>query len=137
MEESNAEVIPTLAHPEKRRRGGAVHQWNSALKKYLTITVCVVGVALIVAILTHQVYFALSSGLVSRVAEVQFAAVFCVPIAYVSALLLVLILRIAAGPVEFKFLGFEFQGAAGPLVFWILCFFSIVWAFKIMWIWER
>ncbi len=136
MEESNAEAVPTLAHPEKKRRGSSL-QWNSSLKKYLTITLVVIGVAAMVAILTHQVYFALSSGLVSRIAEVQFAAVFCVPIAYVSALLLVLILRIAAGPVEFKFLGLEFEGAAGPLVFWILCFFSIVWAFKIMWIWER
>jgi hypothetical protein len=137
MEELNAEVVPNLAHPEKKRRGGSGHQWSSSLKKYLTITVVVVGVAAMIAILAHQVYFALSSGLISRVAEAQFAAVFCVPIAYVSALLLVLILRIAAGPVEFKFLGLEFEGAAGPLVFWILCFFSIVWAFKIMWIWER
>jgi hypothetical protein len=135
MVEPKAEASPTLTRSKTPRRGET--QWGSSLKKYLTITIIVIGVAAMAVILVHQVFFAISSGLVSKVAEAQFAAVFCVPIAYLSALVLVLILRIAAGPVEFKFLGLEFQGAAGPLVFWILCFLSIVWAFKMMWIWPQ
>ena len=88
------------------------------------------------AILISQAYMAITNSLLSRIIAEQFAAAFCVPIAYVSALILVLILRISGGPVEFKFWGLEFRGASGPLVFWILCFLAIVWAFKMMWIWK-
>ena len=120
----------------KSRSRNSQQQWNESLKKYVTATIVIIGVAMMAAILTSQVYFAISSGLLSRIVSEQFAATFCVPIAFVSALILVLILRISAGPVEFKFWGFEFRGASGPLVFWILCFLAIVWAFKMMWVWK-
>jgi hypothetical protein len=115
MAEADAEVTPKLA--AKNRWRDSEHQWDSALKRYLVATVVVIGLASMAAILIHQTYFALSSGLISRIENVQFAALFCVPIAYVSALILVLILRVATGPVEFKFLGLEFRGSSGPLVF--------------------
>jgi hypothetical protein len=136
MAESDGEVAPKPAVGKNRRRSPE-HQWDSAFKRYVMATVVGIGVIFTAAILIHQVYYAITSGLISRTANVQFAAFFCVPIAYVSALVLVLVLRVATGPVEFKFLGLEFRGSSGPLVFWILCFLSIVWAFKTMWIWKQ
>ena len=120
----------------KNRSRNSQPKWNESLKKYVTASVVIIGMATMTAVAIHQVYFAISSGLLKTIVSVQFAALFCVPCAFVAALLLVLILRISAGPVEFKFWGFEFRGASGPLVFWILCFLAIVWAFKMMWVWK-
>jgi len=133
MAESDGEVTPKLA---TNRRRSSEYRWDSMFKRYIIATVVGIGLASMAAILIHQVYSAITSGLMTNTAKVQFPAFFCVPIAYVSALILVLVLRAATGPVEFKFLGLEFRGSSGPLVFWILCFLSIIWAFREMWIWK-
>ena len=86
----------------RTRYRNSQQQWSEFLKKYVTVTIVFVGVAMMAAILISQVYFAISSGLLNRVVTEQFAATFCVPIAFVSALILVLIIRISAGPVEFN-----------------------------------
>jgi hypothetical protein len=43
-----------------------------------------------------------------------------------AALFVVLVLRAAAGPIEFEVLGLKFRGASGPVVLWIPCFLAIV-----------
>src|SRR5260370_36828702 len=106
----------------KSRSRNSQQRWNESLKKYVTATIVIIGVAMMAAILTSQVYFAISSGLLGKIVSEQFAATFCVPIAFLSALILVLIFRMFAGPVEFKFWGFEFRGAPGPLGFWVFFF---------------
>lgn len=63
----------------------------------------------------------------------HFAATVGAPTAALAALVVVLILRITAGPIEFKLLGIEFKGAAGPIVLWDFCFLSIVAAVKLLW----
>ena len=37
------------------------------------------------------------------------------------------------GPVRFKGLGFELEGAAGPVVLWVLCFLATVGGVKVLW----
>lgn len=55
------------------------------------------------------------------------------PFSALSSLFLVLLLQYSSGQIEFKVLGFEFKGASGPIVFWIMCFMSFVLAIKILW----
>ena len=130
------DVAGTSEPAPKNGPEGPEHPWDTRLKRYIIVTVVVIGLTSMAAILIHQVYYSITSGLISRTANVQFPAFFCVPIAYVSALILVLILRVATGPVEFEFLGLKFRGSSGPLVFWILCFLSMIWAFNVLWIWN-
>jgi hypothetical protein len=50
-----------------------------------------------------------------------------VAIAAVSAFSVVAVLDILArDPIKFKVLGIELEGAAGPVVLWVLCFLSII-----------
>jgi hypothetical protein len=44
-----------------------------------------------------------------------------------AALSLVLLLRAVSGNIEIKILGFEFKGAAAPIIMWILCFLALPW----------
>ena len=49
-----------------------------------------------------------------------------VPLAGLSSFLLVTILEISSGPIRFEGLGFKFSGAAGPVIFWVVCFLAII-----------
>ncbi len=63
----------------------------------------------------------------------QFPVAICLPLAGLGALFVTLILKIAAGPVEFEFAGLKFKGGAAPIVFWVICFLSIVLSIRLLW----
>lgn len=63
----------------------------------------------------------------------QFPVIVGVPLAGLGALFVTLILKIAIGPLEFEIAGLKFKGGAAPIVFWILCFLSIVLAINMLW----
>ncbi|HUN91790.1 MAG TPA: hypothetical protein VMU33_07020 [Burkholderiaceae bacterium] len=63
----------------------------------------------------------------------HFAAVVGGPCSAFAALLLVLLLRYTVGPIEISGLGFEFKGAAGPIILWIFTFLAMVAAIKMLW----
>ena len=70
---------------------------------------------------------------VEALAKEHFAAAIGLPCAALAALLLVTILEINTGRVEFKAYGFEFKGAAGPIVMWVFCFLAIAGAIRMLW----
>jgi|SRR5215203_155822 len=70
---------------------------------------------------------------VLRMVQEHFAALIGVPMAALIAMCVVLLLRFSAGPIEFKAFGVEFEGASGQVVFWVLCFLSIVSSLKLLW----
>jgi hypothetical protein len=63
----------------------------------------------------------------------HFGAMIGMPVAGALAFLLVVFLRQTEGPIEFKGAGFEFKGASGQIVMWIMCFLSITGAIKWLW----
>lgn len=52
------------------------------------------------------------------------------PVAGLTAFSLVVTLEVAAGTIKVDAWGLKFEGAAGQLLFWILCFLAIVSAMK-------
>ena len=55
------------------------------------------------------------------------------PIAAVTAFLLVSVLQVTFGKIEFEGIGFKFRGASGPVVLWIACFIAMVIGIKLLW----
>lgn len=53
--------------------------------------------------------------------------------AAVSAFCIVLILDAKLGRMEFEALGFEFRGASGPVVLWVLSFLAFDFAIWLLW----
>lgn len=72
------------------------------------------------------------SWMVALVQE-QFAAMILVPMAALGSLCLVLVLRLSSGPLEFKAIGFEFRGASGQVVLWVVCFLALIVSIKLLW----
>ena len=52
------------------------------------------------------------------------------PISAMAAGAMVTLLRSVDGPIKFKFIGFEFEGAAGQIVMFVLVFLAFVLAFS-------
>ncbi len=61
------------------------------------------------------------------------AATIGIGISAITAFFVVAVLELTAGSVQFEVIGFKFQGAAGQVVLWMLCFLSIVFAMVILW----
>jgi hypothetical protein len=68
-----------------------------------------------------------------KVTQDHFAAIVGLPASAVGALFLVLVLRMAEGPIEFEVGAVKFKGAAAPIVFWLLCFLGMASAIKMLW----
>lgn len=63
----------------------------------------------------------------------HYTTVIGLPSAAAAPLFIVLVLKAAAGPIEFEALGLKFRGASGPVVLWVLCFLAIVLAITLVW----
>lgn len=70
---------------------------------------------------------------VEEVAKEHFAATIGLPLAALAAFLLVITLEVHHGKVEMRGFGFEFRGAAGPIVMWIMAFLAIAAAIRLLW----
>lgn len=58
--------------------------------------------------------------------------VFGIPFGAMLSILIIMIFRQAAGPIEISGFGMHFKGAAGPVILWILAFLAITGAFKML-----
>jgi hypothetical protein len=63
----------------------------------------------------------------------NFAAIVGLPFAFISAFVVVALLRQSDSAIEFKGLGVEFRGAAGEIILWLFCFLAITGAIKLLW----
>lgn len=72
-------------------------------------------------------------GWVKEVIKDHFAATIGLPAAGVGAFLLVQVLQISAGKIEFEAFGVKFRGASGPVVLWVVCFLAVAAAVGALW----
>jgi hypothetical protein len=63
----------------------------------------------------------------------NFAAIIGLPLAAVTAFIVIAILRQSEQPLEFEGLGFKFRGPAGEIVLWVGCFLASVGAIRLLW----
>lgn len=63
----------------------------------------------------------------------KFPAIIGLPIAALFSLFIVVMLRITTGPIEFEAEKIKIKGAAGPVIFWVICFVSIALSIKLLW----
>ena len=63
----------------------------------------------------------------------HYAAIVGLPSAAAGSFILITIFRQFTGEIEVDVPGFALKGAAGPLIFWVVCFLAIAWAIKTIW----
>lgn len=94
--------------------------------------ILIIAVGLVIAYFTYQAFFNGSTEF-GAVAMTHFKAIVGLPAATMTALILVLILKQSAGPIEFKGLSFEFKGTSGEVILWVVCFLAIVFSIDKLW----
>lgn len=87
----------------------------------------VLGVALIMALARIPIET------VVRIVENHFAAIVGLPAAGLASAFVVIAFEYSSGPVKLKGAGFEFEGAAGQVVLWVLCFLSLAGTIRLVW----
>lgn len=108
-------------------------RWERKLRRYVAWS-AILGVALFtIAFCGRVIYLAYAESYWKQVGSGHVAAMLGLPGAALAALALVLGLKAEAGPIKFKGLGFEFEGASGQVILWILCFLAITAAIKLLW----
>jgi hypothetical protein len=107
--------------------------WEEGLRRLLSwtsvIAVIGYGIVLFVLFLIGGFRDPQMTALVLK----HYPTVVGLPSAAAAALFIVLVLKAAAGPIEFEGLGFKFRGASGPVVLWVFCFLAIVAAIRTVW----
>jgi hypothetical protein len=56
-----------------------------------------------------------------------------IPCAMLGAVIICTLFRTIEGRIKFGGLGFTFEGAAGPIVMWVLCFLAFVTSVRVLW----
>ena len=103
------------------------------LFSYISIVIIIIGVTSFVGLLVYMTFSYDYTIYILNVIVRNYAAVIGIPCSALAALAVVLILRSAQGPLEFKGMGWEFRGAAAPVLMWILCFIAIIGAVRLLW----
>jgi hypothetical protein len=73
-------------------------------------------------------------GLFETVLREHFVGIFGSTMSVMTAMVIVVVFRVAAGPIEFETpFGFKFKGASGPVVLWILTYLAGVSGMVALW----
>lgn len=122
--------------PLAARKGMKRQNKNSAnpLKRYgpwvaligMTIAAFVALFSICYLLITDNVLF-------RKIVDEHVRAVVGVPMAAVSAFLVVFILESRAGTIEFEIFKVKFRGASGPVVLWVFTFLSFVLGIWLLW----
>ena len=99
--------------------------WLSIL--FITIAV-LAGVIFWVVVLCFP-----ENGRFAEIAYSHFTTVVGIPAAAGAAFIVVTMFRQAEGPIKLRGLGFEVEGAGGPVVLWVVAFLAICGAIKLIW----
>lgn len=94
----------------------------------LVLTVPVAAVVVLSGLLVF-----LPPGVLLEIATKHFAAVVGLPFAALLSAFIVVALHHAAGPLKFEGLGFKFEGGAGEVILWVVCFLAIAGAIRLLW----
>lgn len=94
----------------------------------LTLTVPVTAAVVLAGFL-----FVLPFDSLVQIVTRHFAAVVGLPLAALLAAFIVVALRHTAGPIKFEGLGFKFEGGAGQVILWVICFLAIALGIRVLW----
>jgi hypothetical protein len=107
--------------------------WERNLRR-LTSWAAVAGAMAFASVFFGRItYLAFTENFWKEISREHFPSVIGLPAAALLSLLIVLVLKAAAGPLRFKVPGFEFKGASGPVILWVVCFLAMSWAIHFLW----
>jgi hypothetical protein len=110
---------------------GAAESRNFAQKwlKFIVVWTIIVGIVL----WWSGFLLTLKSGPWTEIYFQHFPVTMGIPSAMIGAFVVCTLFRTTEGQIRFGGLGFHFEGAAGPIVMWILCFLAQIVVIYSLW----
>ena len=68
-----------------------------------------------------------------EILKLHFGAIVMPPLMATMALMVILLLKMSQGDIKFKFFQFEVEGAAGPVLMWVISYLAIAFSVYLLW----
>ena len=91
------------------------------------------SVAILVGWCVWLVSVAFTVDILHEVARRHFLMLIGMPVCCMCSFIVLGVFRATSGPIQFKALGFEFHGASGPVVLWVVVFLACVGGMVALW----
>ena len=92
---------------------------------------CLIALA-IFAYYVKSIFYDENSWII-EVYKQHFLATFGLPFAAIAAVFLIILFKHSEGPIKFKAIGLEFEGASGEIIMWVIVFVAEVLCLKLVW----
>jgi hypothetical protein len=112
---------------------GTLSELQRTALGWITITSLTIFLAVIMTGWVYGLWKNLGSDAGSEFLTQRFPALVGLPACGAAALVIVVVFRQTAGPIQIEGLSFKFKGAAGPVILWAICFSVIAAALKFLW----
>ncbi|MBB2961905.1 hypothetical protein [Methylobacterium sp. R2-1] len=93
-------------------------------RQITNVGIAVTGL-LMVVVLFYALWLNRFDNVVTQLVLKNFPIIIGLPFAFLAAFIVIALLRQGDGPLEFKGFGFEFKGASGEIILWLLCFLQL------------
>jgi hypothetical protein len=103
------------------------------IKFYGTVIGCSIAALLFLILWGCYMYFGFTTGLWQKELAEHFCTLVVLPFTAAGAFIVVGLLRVTLGPIEFEVTGLKFKGASGPILLWCLAFSTVTAAVKLLW----
>ena len=101
---------------------------NSIVQIFALVLLLTYFMALVVLLITQW-----NNNDIRTVVTKQMKVFVLLPAGGLFALLIVALFQQAAGPITLETVGLKFQGASGPIIFWLLCMLLIIYGINKLW----
>ncbi len=102
-------------------------------RSMLGFVIAASSVVLLVGWCAWLVWDVLTPEILREVSRRHFLLLIGMPVCCMCSFIVLGVFRATAGPLQFKALGFEFNGASGPVVLWVVVFLSCVGGMVALW----
>jgi hypothetical protein len=120
-----ASTMSTDAETRAAEREAFARKWL----RFIVVWTIVVGIIL----WWSGFLLTLKSGPWTEMYFQHFPVTMGIPSAMLGAMVICTLFRTTEGQIKFGGLGFHFEGAAGPIVMWVLCFLAQIAAIRFLW----
>ena len=133
MQSGNHNGSPSRIQSDASKRKSTIfhlHRWIGILS---AIGAIVVGFILFATFFMSMVLVWINGDLLVRHVERNFDAVIGIPLAAAASFALIAFIERIKGDIKIEVGWLKFEGAAAPILFWVVVFTSFIIALKILW----
>jgi hypothetical protein len=122
-----------LAKARRMEAGSSPHERREDSRGKLGLAMAIVSLAVLLIFTIWVLVLLSQKNLLYEVACKHFLFIVGMPVCCMVSLIILGVFRATSGPLQFKALGMEFQGAAGQVVLWVFVFLGSVCGAAALW----